>query len=164
MGRAQVGARGPRRRCRGLVARARSDRGASAVELAILGFIMLFASFLIITFAMWFDARHAALAAAQEGDLVAREEIEDQALTGNWMSDATTTALNFYHGLDTRALVGLQATAKPASIQVDGNAVPEVSVTVSGQLDWFFSFTVSETVTGPDECFHTAQSGGASCP
>jgi Flp pilus assembly protein TadG len=162
MSRAQVGTGRLRRWCRGLVARARSDRGASAVELSILGFIMLFASFLIITFAMWFDARHAALAAAQEGDLVAREEAGDSALNGNWVTDAQNTALNFYHGLDTRALTNLQAVAQPAGGSAAG--FDDVSVTVTGQLDWFFSFTVSETATGPEECFHTAKSGGKQCP
>ena len=51
----------------------KGDRGASAVELAILAPALIFASLLIVQFAIWFDARHAALAAAQQGDLVARE-------------------------------------------------------------------------------------------
>ena len=51
-----------------------NDRGASAVELAILAPALIFASLLIVQFAIWFDARHAALAAAQQGDLVARED------------------------------------------------------------------------------------------
>jgi len=36
--------------------------------------VVMGASLLIVQFAIWFDARHAALAAAQQGDLVARED------------------------------------------------------------------------------------------
>ena len=50
------------------------DRGASAVELAILAPTLIIVSLLIVQFAIWFDAQHAALAAAQQGDLVARED------------------------------------------------------------------------------------------
>ena len=59
---------------RARLARGGRDRGASAVELAILAPALIFASLLIVQFAIWFDARHAALAAAQQGDLVARED------------------------------------------------------------------------------------------
>jgi hypothetical protein len=38
-----------------------------------------------------------------------------------------------------------------------------VSVTVSGRLTGIFPLTISETVSGPGECFRTAQSGGANC-
>jgi hypothetical protein len=120
---------------------------------------MLLASFLIISFAMWFDARHAALAAAQEGDLVAREEAGNPNLSSSWHGDAQNEAVRFYHGLDTSALTNVSAAASgPAG------GFEDVSVTVSGTLNWLFSLTVSETVTGPEECFHTAASGGAACP
>jgi hypothetical protein len=42
-------------------------------------------------------------------------------------------------------------------------AADTVSVTVSGRLTGIFPLTISETVTGPVECFRTAQSGGANC-
>ena len=72
------------------------DRGASAVELAILAPALIFASLLIIQFALWFDARHAALAAAQEGDLVAREDaFANQA---GWPALAQTAATSYYQG------------------------------------------------------------------
>jgi Flp pilus assembly protein TadG len=134
------------------------DRGASAVELAILTPALLLASFLIISFAMWFDARHAALAAAQEGDLVAREEAGNPALSGDWRTDARNAAVNFYHGLDTSALTSISASAGGPGADED------VSVTVSGTVNWLWRLSVSETISGPEECFHTAQSGGTSCP
>jgi Flp pilus assembly protein TadG len=133
------------------------DRGASAVELAILTPALLLASFLIISFAMWFDARHAALAAAQEGDLVAREEAGNPALSG-WRTDAQNAAISFYHGLDTSALTSISASTGGPGADED------VSVTVSGTVNWIWRLSVSETISGPEECFHTAASGGTSCP
>ncbi|HEY1624949.1 MAG TPA: TadE/TadG family type IV pilus assembly protein [Streptosporangiaceae bacterium] len=166
MGQEQAGAGRLRHWCRGLTAlsrrvraRARTDRGASAVELALLTPALLLASFMIISFAMWFDARHAALAAAQEGDLVAREEAGNPALSGTWVSDARSNAVGFYHGLDTSALTHISASASGPS-GPDG----DVSVTVSGNLNWLWSMTVSETISGPEECFHTVKSGGKQCP
>jgi hypothetical protein len=130
------------------------DRGASAVELAILAPALIFASLLIIQFALWFDARHAALAAAQEGDLVARENaFANQA---GWPALAQTAATNYYRGLDTSLLSAVTAQAAPGG----GNTV---SVTVSGKLPGTWPLTISETVSGPIECFRTQVSAGAAC-
>ena len=75
-------------------ARARGhDRGASAVELAILAPALIFVSLLIVQFAIWFDARHAALAAAQQGDLVARENAATN--PGGWQAVAETAATTY---------------------------------------------------------------------
>jgi Flp pilus assembly protein TadG len=136
------------------VRRLSRDRGASAVELAILAPALIFASLLIIQFALWFDARHAALAAAQEGDLVAREDAF--ANPGGWAPLAQTAATSYYAGLDTSLLSAVTALAKPEM----GNTV---SVTVSGRLTGVWPLTISETVTGPVECFRTQQSQGADC-
>jgi hypothetical protein len=114
------------------------------------------ASFMIISFALWFDACHAALAAAQEGDLVARQEAGNPNL--DWRSDAQREALSFYHGLDTSALSNV--TVPPPTGPGDDE---DVSVTVTGSLNWLWSIPISETVSGPEECFHTAASGGTSC-
>jgi Flp pilus assembly protein TadG len=149
-----------RRFRRRLVACARSDRGASAVELAVLAPVLLIITFLIISFAMWFNACHAALAAAQEGDLVAREEAGNPQLQGKWEGDAQTYAMSFYHGLDTNGLVNPTAQAGTAT---DSGPYQEVTVTVQGTLNWFLHVTIHESVTGPVECFHTAASGGAAC-
>jgi hypothetical protein len=134
----------------------RSDRGASAVELAILGPTLILISMLIVEFALWFDATHAALAAAQEGDLVARENAFSNAST--YQTDAETIAMNYYHGLDTSVLTDLS----PPIVKYD-QATNTVSVTVSGKLNGIFRLPVSETVSGPVECFRTSVSNGVDC-
>jgi len=137
--------------CRSLA----GDRGASAVELAILAPALILASLLIIQFALWFDARHAALAAAQQGDLVAREDAGVNAAA--WVDLAEQAATSYYRGLDTGVLSGFQADAFP------GTAQDTVSVTVSGNMTGVWPLTVTETVTGPIECFRTEASQGAAC-
>ena len=130
------------------------DRGASAVELAILAPALIFASLLIVQFAIWFDARHAALAAAQQGDLVARE---DAAVNpGGWQALAQNAATSYYRGLDTSLISGVTAQASRGQ---NGT----VSVTVQGQLTGIWPLTISETVTGPIECFRTQASQGVAC-
>jgi len=130
------------------------DRGASAVELAILAPALIFASLLIVQFAIWFDARHAALAAAQQGDLVARE---DAAVNqGGWAALAQNAATSYYRGLDTSLISGVTAQA----VRGPGGTV---SVTVQGKLNGIWPLTVSETVTGPIECFRTQASQGTAC-
>lgn len=131
----------------------RRDRGASAVELAVLAPALLLASLLIIQFALWFDARHAALAAAQQGDLVARENAAADA--AGWVDLAQNAAASYFQGLDTGVLGGVSARAS------GGGAT--VSVTVSGKLTGVWPLTISETVTGPIECFRTEVSQGAAC-
>jgi hypothetical protein len=109
---------------------------------------------LIIQFGLWFDAREVALAAAQAGARVAREEAGTQPC----QTDASGTAENYYRGLNTHLLGDLTATATCGTADSTGN----VGVTVSGPLgysvfSWFGStWTVTETVTGPAECFHPA--------
>ena len=132
-----------------------ADRGASAIELVILAPALIFVSMLVVQFALWLDATHAALAAAQEGDRAARAAESDSA---NWRQTATQVALNYYHGLDTSVLGNVSVS----KISVD-NAANTVSVTVSGQLNGIFPLTISETVSGPVECFRTSASGGTNC-
>ena len=129
------------------------DRGASAVELAILAPALILVSLLIVQFAIWFDARHAALAAAQEGDLVARE---DASVNNGWQSLAVTAAENYFRGLDTSVIHDLGA-------QTGTGAGRTVSVTVSGKLTGIFPLPVSVTVSGPVECFRTEVSQGTGC-
>jgi Flp pilus assembly protein TadG len=130
------------------------DRGASAVELAILAPALILVSLLIVQFAIWFDARHAALAAAQEGDLVAREDASVN--QGGWQGLAETAATNYYRGLDTSVISGLKAQAVTGPDQT-------VSVTVSGKLTSIVPLSVSVTVSGPVECFRTQASQGTGC-
>jgi Flp pilus assembly protein TadG len=136
--------------------RLRSDRGASAVEVAILAPVLILVSMLIIQFALWFDATHAALAAAQEGDRVARENAFTNAAT--YQTAAATIAMNYYHGLNTSVLSNVSVT----KVVLD-QATNTVSVTVSGRLNGIFPLPVSETVSGPVECFRTNASNGVNC-
>jgi len=132
-----------------------ADRGASAVELAILAPGLIFISMLIVQFALWLDATHAALAAAQEGDRVARAvQFNNQS---SWQQTATQVAMNYYHGLDTSVLANVSAQGT-----YDANA-NTVAVTVTGKLSGIFPLTISETVSGPVECFRTSQSKGTNC-
>jgi Flp pilus assembly protein TadG len=131
------------------------DGGASAVELVILAPALIFVSMLVVQFAVWLDATHAALAAASEGDRAARET---EAVSPGWQQTATRVALNYYHGLDTSVLGHVSVSR----ITFDA-AAGTVSVTVSGRLAGIFPLTVSETVSGPVECFRTAASEGADC-
>ena len=142
---------------------ARSDRGSSAVELAFLAPAFLGVIMLIIQFGLWFNAREVALAAAQAGARVAREEAGDESQL-TWRGDASSTAESYYRALNTHLLGTLTAT--PVGSPAAGN----VGVTVSGPLgysvfSWFgTTWTVTETVTGPVECFHPATDGGACGP
>ena len=132
----------------------KGDRGASAVELAILAPALIFASLLIVQFAIWFDARHAALAAAQQGDLVAREDASVN--PGGWQGLAESAATSYYRGLNTSLISGVTAQAAPAP-----NGM--VSVTIKGKMTGIWPLTISETVTGPIECFRTQASQGVAC-
>jgi Flp pilus assembly protein TadG len=136
------------------LARAGRDRGASAVELAILAPALIFASLLIVQFAIWFDARHAALAAAQQGDLVAREDASVN--PGGWQGLAENAATSYYHGLNTSLISSVTAQANRGQ---NGT----VSVTVQGRMTGIWPLTISETVTGPIECFRTQASQGMAC-
>jgi Flp pilus assembly protein TadG len=131
------------------------DAGASAVELAILAPALLFATMLIVQFALWFDARHAALAAAQAGARIAREEA---AANPRWQSDAIREATTYYDALGTRLLTNVQVPP-PALDQ----ATNQVFVTVTGQLAGILPWhmTIKATVGGPVECFRPAGGGGA---
>jgi Flp pilus assembly protein TadG len=147
---------GPGKRALARLPRLRGDRGASAIELVILAPALIFVSMLVIQFALWLDATHAAQAAAQEGDRAGRAaEFNNQA---GWQQTATTVALNYYHGLDTSVLGDV--TVSKLSYDAAANTV---SVTVSGKLTGIFPLTISETATGPVECFRTAASKGANC-
>jgi hypothetical protein len=115
---------------------------------------LIFVSLLIVQFAIWFDARHAALAAAQQGDLVARENAATN--PGGWQGLAQNAATSYYKGLNTSLISGV--TAQTAQGQ-NGT----VSVTVQGKMTGIWPLTISETVTGPVECFRTQQSQGTAC-
>ena len=67
--------------CRRIGRRLRSvsaDRGSNVVELAVLAPALMMLCMLILQFGLWFNARQVALAAAQAGATVAREEAATQ--------------------------------------------------------------------------------------
>ncbi|HEY6492541.1 MAG TPA: TadE family protein [Trebonia sp.] len=132
-----------------------TERGASAIELVILAPALIFVSMTIIQFALWLDATHAALAAAQEGDRAAREA---KANSAGWEQTGTAVAMNYYHGLDTSVLGDVTVS----KITYDA-AANTVTLTVSGQLTGIFPLTITESASGPVECFRTAASGGTDC-
>jgi hypothetical protein len=121
----------------------------------ILAPALIFISMLVIQFALWLDATHAALAAAQEGDRVAREA---EFTSSGWQQTATDVAMNYYHGLDTSVLGDVSVS----KVSFD-TATDSVAVTVSGRLTGIFPLTITETVSGPVECFRTAASEGEDC-
>jgi hypothetical protein len=116
---------------------------------------------LIVQFALWFDARQVALATAQAGARVAREEAASP--NKDWRTDATTSARSYYTDLDSHLLGSLNAT--PVN-DMQGN-VHVVGVTVAGPLGysvfgWFhITWNVSATVSGPVECFRPLAQTGA---
>jgi Flp pilus assembly protein TadG len=126
-----------------------ADRGSSAVELAILAPVLLLFMLFIIEFALWFDAKHAALAAAQEGARVARDSA---ATNPDWQALASADALSYFQHLDTSVLSQVTTQAMPGP----GNTV---KVTVSGKVDGILGFPISVTVSGPVECFRPLDLG-----
>ena len=126
-----------------------TERGSSAVELAVLAPALMLICMLILQFGLWFNARQAALAAAQAGALVAREQA---ATNPDWAGAAQGAAARYYDGLHTSLLGRLTAGTS-------GNPRTAVFVTVRGPLAYsvfgFFGLdlTISTTAGGPVECF-----------
>jgi Flp pilus assembly protein TadG len=146
---------------RRVLARVRSERGSSAVELAVLAPAFLMVCMLIIQFGLWFNARQVALAAAQAGARVAREDAAT--MPNGWQTQATAAASGYYTAINSHLLGSLTPTA----VDTTQGGVRVVGVTVSGPLGYSVfnlfgaTWTVSVTVTGPVECFHPAAEGGA---
>ena len=148
----------PGRGLRDRVARVRGggDRGASVVELAVLAPGLMMLCMLILQFGLWFNAREAALASAQAGATVAREEAATNAA---WAANAQAAATQYFDGLQTHLLGRLTARAS-------GDPHANVSVTVSGPLGFsvfaFFDLKlhISATAGGPVECFRPAGQNG----
>lgn len=133
-----------------------SDRGSSVVELAVLAPALMMLCMLILQFGLWFNARQVALAAAQAGATVAREEA---ASNPNWTGDAQNAAARYYGNLHSNLLSGITSHAF-------GNRFTNVYVTVHGPLGYtvfpFFNLNldISATAGGPVECFRPAGQNG----
>jgi Flp pilus assembly protein TadG len=136
---------------------AKHDRGASAIELAILAPVLLLLIWLGIQYALYFQGRQVALAAAQIGARVAREQAD--AVPG-WNDTAQRDAESYYAGLGTKVLgAGITAVAC-----ISGQST--VQVTVTGQADSILlglQLPIHETAGGPIECFRPDQNGGQDC-
>lgn len=131
-----------------------AERGASTIELAILAPMLLIMVWLVVQFAIWFQSRSVALAAAQAGARVAR----DEAAVANkpWKNDAVSRATDFYDKLGTKLVGGLHATAI-------GNPGTTVGVRVRGTVASIIpgvTLTITEVVQGPVECFRPEQAAG----
>jgi hypothetical protein len=110
-------------------------------------FMLLFAS---VQFAMYFFARHVAIAAAQEGARVARAEAANNA---NWPVDATAKATAWIDQLAPNLLRGpslVQTSSSPPG--GDWTVTVTVTATVPSLIPGM-AMSVTETSTGPVERF-----------
>lgn len=124
--------------------RERPDGGASSIELVLLAPLVILCILLVGQFAMWYQARHVAIAAAQAGARVARDTQQGQP----WQGPATSAAMSYAQQLGGKLLTGTSATA------IGG--VGQRGVTVSGTAPSIvpgMTFRISETSQGPTECF-----------
>lgn len=131
----------------------RADRGASAVELAILAPALLLLTMVTIQFALVFQARQAALAAAQEGARDARVLAVSEG-GAKCAIDVRQDTMRFYNGLGTKILT--KVTVNPVTTP-SGMA----GVTISGSLNSLVSVAISVTVEGPEESFHALHPAGS---
>jgi Flp pilus assembly protein TadG len=123
------------------------------VELVILTPMLLALIWLIIQYSLYYQGRQVALAAAQIGARVARQ---DASTAPGWRAIAEHSAESYYAGLGTKVLGGT----------VTAVAAPAVKVTVTGQaasIMFGLTLTIHETAGGPVECFRPDLNGGQQC-
>jgi Flp pilus assembly protein TadG len=127
------------------------------VELVLLAPMLLALIWLVIQYALYYQGRQVALAAAQIGARVARQ---DAGTVPGWQAIAEHAAQSYYAGLGTRVLGGaVTAVAAPAGVS-------QVKVTVTGQaasIMFGLTLTIHETTGGPIECFRPDRDGGQQC-
>ena len=135
----------------------RTERGASTIELVILAPMLLGMIWLTIQFALWYQGRQVALAAAQLGARVASQDAER---VPDWAGRAEHSAQDYYRGLGTKVLGGqIGAKAEPSG-------VGQVRVTVTGTAVSIvpgLTLTIHETAGGPVDCFRPDLGGGQAC-
>jgi Flp pilus assembly protein TadG len=148
----------PRVSGRGIPMGSARDRGASAIELAILAPMLLALIWLGIQYALYLQGRQVALAAAQIGARVAREQA---ATVPGWIANARNAAESYYNGLGTKVL-GNGIVARPQAVGHN-----DVQVTVTGDVAsilFGLRLPIHETAGGPIECFRSDLNGGQLCP
>ena len=127
-------------------AREQRDSGASSIELVLLAPLVILSILLVGQFAMWYQARHIAIAAAQAGARVAR----DTAQGLPWEGPAATAAQGYAQQLGGSLLQGSSAravgTGNVRGVEVVGTA-PSI-IPIPG-----LTFRIDETSEGPTECF-----------
>lgn len=131
--------------------RADGQRGVSAIEFVLLTPLLFFLMFATVQFALYFFARHVAIAAAQEGDRVAREERANP--NENWSADAVAKANGWVDQLAS-GLVDHPRVPPPGESGTPGTASWTVSVTVTATVHSLWGdMSVTETSSGPVEQF-----------
>jgi len=130
-----------------------SDKGASAIEWAILTPILILVLLLVVQFAMVYHARQVALAAAQSGARVARTQVE-----GDWQGPAVDKASADIDKIGSNLLAGRQVrplvNGDQRGIEVSGTAVRVIP---------FMTFHVTQRSEGPIECFRPDEGAGTAC-
>ena len=135
------------------------ESGVSAIEFVFLTPVLFFLIFATVQFAVYFFARHVAIAAAQEGARVARAEAAN---SNAWSADAKTKAVAWINQLAPSLLesncgndptTACVATGSSGTPGADGWTV---SVTVTANVPSLIPgvhMSVTETSTGPVEQF-----------
>lgn len=130
------------------------ERGASAVEMAMLTPLLVLLMMLVIQFALYYHAQHVAVAAAQAGARVARAEAADNA---GWRGEATARADRYITNLGPRLLETPTTTAVGvASQDVDAQVGVEVRARAV-QVVPFLSLPIRARSVGPIERFEADQ-------
>ncbi len=138
------------------------ESGVSAIEFVFLTPVLFFLIFATVQFAMFFFARHVAIAAAQEGARVARAERANPA--ENWRDDATTKSIAWINQLAPSLLddnCNDNAPNVTACINTNDSGPRgadgwTVSVTVTAKVPSLIpgvNLSVTETSAGPVEQF-----------
>jgi Flp pilus assembly protein TadG len=133
------------------------ESGSSAIELVILAPMLLLIIWLSIQYALYYQGREVALAAAQLG---ARVASQDEHAVPGWQQIAQNDAQKYYNGLGTRVL----GDSIGADAEVSG--VGQVRVTVTGQVQSILlglNLPIHETAGAPIECFRPEADGGQDC-
>jgi Flp pilus assembly protein TadG len=134
--------------CPGRVRKPR-DGGASSIELVLLAPLVILCILLIGQFAMWYQARHVAIAAAQYGARYARDTPQGD----DWQVTAQSEALQYARMLGGTLLQGESVTpvsnGSNRGVTVTAG-VPRI-VPIPG-----LNLQVKETSEGPTECFRAA--------
>jgi Flp pilus assembly protein TadG len=126
------------------------ERGVSAIEFVLLTPLLFFLIFATVQFAIYFYARHVAIAAAQEGDRVAREE---RATNPAWSGDAVQKTRDWINQLAS-GLVAMPNAPQTGDSGVHGAATWTVSVTVTATVHSLWGdMNITETSAGPVEQF-----------